>query len=65
MASLKRLNHTIINRRKVINKIARKLSKFSVVCRGYDFNNGYSPYYYPIWVNWNKLDVLRKILQKQ
>jgi len=64
IASLKRLNQTILNRRKIINKISRKLSKLSVVCRGYEFNTGYSPYYFPIWVKKKKIKCSKKNFAK-
>ena len=55
IAYLKRLDNTIKKRKRIIYKISNNLKKYSNVCRGYNFKEGYSPYYFPIWVNVKKI----------
>jgi perosamine synthetase len=51
IASLRRLDETIKNRKEYCESVARKLKENSNVCRAYEFNYEYSPFFLPIIVN--------------
>tara|TARA_B100001121_G_C18695247_1_gene624758 strand:+ start:809 stop:2038 length:1230 start_codon:yes stop_codon:yes gene_type:complete len=53
--SLKRLDITNKKRLWAIKLIMNLLRKKSKVCRGYNFKQNSSPYFFPIWVDTNKI----------
>ncbi len=69
VAQLKRLKNTIKKRKQFIKKICTQLRKYSKVCFPYDFHEGHSPFYFPIFLKRNliKCSVVQfsKALQKE
>lgn len=55
LASLRRIPQTISNRVEFINKLNLALNENSRSCRPYGFHNGFSPFYYPILVDTEKI----------
>lgn len=50
LASLGRLQATIDRRVRFLSRFVKELAEKSVACRPYAFNSGFSPFYYPIFV---------------
>ena len=50
IAQIERINLTLQNRKKFIRKIVSLIKKKSQACYPYDFHNGFSPFYFPIFV---------------
>lgn len=50
IAQIERVNTTIQNRKKFIKRIIELIKINSKVCIPYDFHNGFSPFYFPIFV---------------
>jgi perosamine synthetase len=50
IAQIERVNTTIQNRKKFIKRIIELIKISSKVCIPYDFHNGFSPFYFPIFV---------------
>ncbi len=51
LAQINRINKTLYKRKKFIKKIIYLLKKKSIVCFPYNFHEGFSPFYFPIFVN--------------
>ena len=50
LAQLQRIKDTISKRKKFIKQLNKKIFKFSKACVPYNFHEGFSPFYYPIFV---------------
>jgi dTDP-4-amino-4,6-dideoxygalactose transaminase len=55
LASLKRLPQTIARRSWFVQRIVDELARRSKVCRGYSFHGGFSPFYFPIFVDGDRI----------
>jgi perosamine synthetase len=55
LASLRRLDETIENRRKYCEGVTKSLEKTSKFCRAYYFNYEYSPFFLPIVIDEEKI----------
>lgn len=55
IASLRRLEETIDKRLNFLREVVRRLPEESNVCRPYAFSEGFSPFYFPIFVDTSKV----------
>ena len=56
-ANLKRLKSTNYKRNQFLKKLIKKINVKSKVCSPYAYNNGFAPFYFPIFVNEKKIKV--------
>ncbi len=54
-ASLRRLQDSINNRKAFLRRLIELLRKKSKVCKPYNFHEGFSPFFYPIFVDIEKI----------
>ncbi len=55
LASLKRLQDSIDKRVAFVSRLIELLNSESQVCKPYSFHKGFSPFFFPIFVNTNKI----------
>ncbi len=55
IASLRRLQETIDRRNDFLEAFCQKLSEQSRVCRPYPFHRGFSPFYFPVFVDRSRI----------
>ena len=56
IASIKRIQKTIDERCSLLEKLCEEISTESKACFPYNFHNGFSPFYFPIFVDKEKIN---------
>ena len=56
-ANLKRLKSTNYKRNRFLKKLIKKINLESKICIPYNYNDGFAPFYFPIFVNEKKIKV--------